>query len=848
MPDLDILKKRGITEDSLKRKLEVDSAIPLPIGSSSAIPAGEPNSDEYKLGKLVLRVRSRIQEGMSRNFQDFQLYYALDRAWETPLRQVPNTLVQQFVNADANDERVYQAFNDWGLTHMIEERPDPKAPGKKIKTFNLPTFFQVFVPLVKSYVTIRWAKIMNDRRVFPFFKFEPAKQTSALSMICEALTDRVQVISSQYGYFDVVKQAVLKMLVYSQCFLFPRTPWHWEEQYKTADKTDVLLKKKKAKSQTTDKPEGEVASVGDTIKETTSEGIYYHAPHPTRTFYDLAHGPYTFNYGTHGCEYAGYWRIARYREILGGNYWNKERIALGAIDLIGSHQLFFNTVYSACTLKMGISAPAQKKPEGPQIGAELGIGTTSTDRERQIANQYYGTEHGDQGVLVTEYFERLIPSENGLGDYDCPVWFKFVIASDSATILHAEPVPYCPVIYFGYDADESRSKNASLALEVLPFQDHFSNMLSQTILTCKQNLANIAFIDEDQLMTGDDAARNTARQTIDKIQNVGEGLYRTINLFAYSSKKMQRMQLGRQGMPDVVQSFGLPKGNVQELTNVLKTILDILERVLVMSSQEIAQAASHELRVDEVRNISESTSSRLMFTATPVDIALEAMKRQNYQGLMAYGDDDIWVQIPSDNALTDEQLQAMGFTIHKKDLQTERDRYYIASINKDSTAVPLWSFAATRYDSDRVDGVKIAQAMASLIQPYLMNPMTAQAIGPEQAIEIANQIAHLAGLPRDFKLRNTGPSTAEAQQAQAQQQLQSVVQTVMQSVQGEITPLLDVVKNTDSRLQYLFNALKIPIPNPKDDITQPQRNGAGTSPGAARVATPAGGEGVPAAP
>lgn len=844
--DLDILKKRGITEESLKKKLEVSVDVPIPLGSQSSTPAADANSDEYKLANLVRRIRSRVQEGMSRNFQDFQLYYALDKAWETPLRQVPNTLVQQFVNSNANDERVYQAFNDWGLTHMIEEKPDPKAPGKTIKTFNLPTFFQVFVPLVKSYVTIRWAKIMNDRRVFPFFKFEPAKQTSALSMICEALTDRVQVMSSQYGYFDVVKQAVLKMLVYSQCFLFPRTPWHSEEQYKTADKTDVLLKKKKANSRTTTNPDGEVASVGDTIKETTSEGIYYHAPHPTRTFYDLAHGPYTFNYGTHGCEYAGYWRIARYREILGGNYWNKDRIALGSVDLIGDHQLFFSTVYSGCTLKMGRATPP-KTPEGPQIGAEIGVGTASTDRERQIANQYYGTEHGDQGVLVTEYFERLIPKDNGLGDYDCPVWFKFVIASDSATVLHAEPVPYCPVIYFGYDADESRSKNASLALEVLPFQDHFSNMLSQTILTCKQNLANIAFIDEDQLTTGDDM-RNTARQTIDRIQNVGEGLYRTINLFPYSSKKMQRMQLGKNGMPDVVQSFGLPKGNVQELTNVLKTILDILERVLVMSSQEIAQAASHELRVDEVRNINESTSSRLMFTATPVDIAMDAMKRQNYQGLMAYGDDDIWVHIPADNALTPKQVEALGFTIHDKDLQSERDRYHLATISKDSTAVPLWAFSSTRYDSDRVDGVKIAQAMASFIQPYLMNPMTAQAIGPEQAIELANQISRIAGLPRDFKLRNTGPSTAEEQQAQAQQQLKAVVDTVLQQVQGEITPLLDVVKSTDSRLQYLFKALKIPIPNPSDDITQPKRNGSGTTPSPARMATPAGGEGVPAAP
>jgi hypothetical protein len=818
MIDLDILKDRGITEDSLRQKLAID-----PLTTKNDEPVGQ----------LIHRIRSRIQEGMSRNFQNFRTYSALDKAWDQPFHQISQTLIQDFINSDPNDDAVYKAMQDFGLTSIIDTRKDPKT-GKEVKSLNLPTFFQIFVPLVKAYVTIRWAKIMNDRRLTPFFKFEPVKMTAAFSAICEALTDRVQIMSNQYDYFSVMKQAVLKMLHYGFCIQFPHTEWHYEQQWKSADEADVAMKKIKA--------DGNPASVGDPIKVTTSEGIYYHLPHPTRIFWDLAHSPYTLNSGQHGCEYAGYWRICRYREILEGDYWNKERIALGTVDLIANHQLFFNTVYASCTLKFPTKQPP-KLPDGPQLAAELGVGTASTDREAAVANLYYGTDHGDQGTLVTQYFERLIPSKWGLGDYDCPVWFRFVVAGDMASILYAAPLPYSPTIYYGYDPDESKTKNSSLSLEVLPFQDHFSQMLSQIILTCKQNLANLTFVDEDQFMTGDDNAQSSARKTIDKISNIGEGLYRTINIYPYSSKKMQRMQLGRQGMPDVVQSFNLPKGNIQELTQVLREILDILERVLVMSSQEIAQAASHELRVDEVRNIAASTSSRLLFTATPVDIARDAWKRQIYNGLMAYGDEDIWVHLPADIPLSEEQLTKLGFTVHRKGMQVQKDRFILARISKDKTAIPLWAIAQQRDGDDRMDNEKLAVAMAQFIGNCLGNPMLSQAIGPEQAIELADYVMKLAGFPKDFRLRNTGPSTVEMQQQQQMQEVQMVVQEALKAIQPELKPLLDATIDNEKRIELIIDTLKqinLKVPNPTDDSGPSQTNGGNGGGSASRLVSPAG--------
>ena len=788
MIDLEILREHGLTEDNLRLWL---SGNPLTWTADA-------NSPEGRRHACWNRIRSRIQEGMNRNFQEYRIWHALDTAWDIPFKQVTATMLGTFINKDPNDESVYQEMMQWGFTHLITQEVD-KRTGKPTgkKAFNLPIFFEIFVPLVRAYVGMRWAKIMNDRDLTPFFKYDPAKLTTMMKLRCDAITDRVQIMSNQYGFYDVVKQAVLKMLHYSWCFQFPKEEWHSEEQLKRADKTDVAAKKKNLN--------GEPCKEGDTIKVTTREGLRYHLPHPTRFYRDLNHPNYTYNYGF-GAEFAGYWNIRRYRDIYYSNFWNRDAISIGPNSLIQDHRTFFASVYSACTLV--IPTLPSKTNDGNTLIAQTGGGVGDLDREKQLAYLYYGVDRLDQGVLTTEHFEKLNPLENGLGTYDGPVWFRFVMAGDNATFLYAAPLPYDPTIYYGYDADESRTLNPGMSMEVLPFQDHFSNTLSQIILTAKQNLANLTFIDEDQI----------PEETRSKIENLGERFFRFLNVFGYSGKKAVRVQ---NRIVEAVQSHSFPKGNVAELQNVLKGILDVLERVLAMSSQEVAQAASHEQTREEVRVIQASTSTRVMFTSKPVDIAREAMKRQVYQGLMAYGDDDFYTHIPSDFPLNKEALKEMGFTfVDKDEMVGAKDTHRRARVKKKLTAIELWEIASQRDGTDRPSDAGMATVMGQLVNQLLANPMIAPAIGAQQAIDIANQIAQLAGLPRDFKLKDMSqqPNPAQAQQADAQAQLQGVIQTVLQQVnaglQQELKPLLDRTMENSRDIALVVRALGIQVPNP----------------------------------
>ncbi len=777
---------------------------------------GEGEGAAEKRAAMHQRHRSRIQEGMARNLADYKPFYVLDQVQDQPIKQINPALLLSLKDSNPTEEGVYQQFKSWGLTDFITEEKD--KDGKVIKRrVNMPAFIEVLVPLVRSVVIIRQAKIVSDLQDY-FFRYDPIKQTTPLRVKCETISDRVRLMANQCGWFDVAKQAVLKMLNYGFCLQFPKEEWWTVEQRKSADETDVALKRENDK--------GEPASVGEEITDTTAEGLRYHLPHPTRLYWDRAHGKDTYNYGT-GCEFAGYWRICRYSDIFNGNYWNKNAVSFGTADLISGNSLFFSTVYSACKLTIPVyQTPPEPSAGGAALVAEIGLGIGSSDREKQIATQYYGSDKMDSGVLVTEHWERLVPKDNGLGTYPHPVWFRFVLAGDGATYLYAAPVEYDPVLYWGYDADESRAQNASLAMEVLPFEHLVTNILTQTVLTWKQNLANLTLVDEDQLTS----------DTINRVKNIGSDLYVGLNVMGFSAKKAFR---GQNRVADAVQSFNIPKGNVAEGIMCLRTVLDLLQRILVLSNAEVAQAASHELRADEARDISSTSSTRLSFTSLAVKVQHDAWKRQAYEALMARGSKDFYVHLPSDIPLSDEALAAMGFTAAEKDTpRTPLDRNRAYRVKKDRTAVDLWQFASSRDTEERVSNTKAAVAMAQLLQPLLANPMTAQAIGPDQAIEITNYIARLADAPRDFRLRNIAPGASEEQRKlEAQQQLQQIVDLVIhKALPNELKPLLDeVAKNSADVVQLakLLQSMGAPVqlqPRPAPAPEQAQTVPQGTSP------------------
>ena len=718
MIDLDILKDHGYSQESLK----------------SAFSA-EVKSD--KVEKLVYRIQNRIQEGVSRSLRDHKLYYALDLAWNAPLRQISPTLLHSLMSKEADDDSVADALESWGVSHLIEDHVSAK--GETTKALNLPRFYNIFVPLVKAYVTIRWARIFNDRNLVPLFKYEPHKSTQVNRIKGEVVTDRVQIISQQYDYSSTLSQSIFQMLHYGYCFQFPKESWHSEKQL--------------------------VRDSDGSEKETyTKEGIRYHMPHPARTFWDISHRPSSFNSDS-GCKFSGYWTIQRYGDISNNDlYYNKDKIATGSIDWLTSNAnfgMYINSGYS------GVVKFLQK-----ESGALL------LDREKDV--QYYTSEYDDYSVLVTEYFEKLNPKEMGLFDYDHDVWFRFCIAQDD-TIIYAEPLPYCPSIYYGYDSNELQTVNPSLSLEILPFQDHVGNLLTQYLLSIKQNLTNLTFVDEDQV----------GAETVEEINDAGQNMHSTLNFVGYSSRKAR---IGQHDPEKAFTSFKFPQQNTSDVITGVRSILDILERVLVLSAQEVGAAASHEQTAEEVRSIASYTSNRLQFTSSAVDRAVYAWKKQIYDGLMAYGESQFYAQLQT--PVPREKLERLGFTVEDADEGiTSKPVVEIT----DKTAISLESFSSVRDGMDRINNPSSANVMSQLFGAAMSNPLVAQVVGPEQAVGLLNQIFELAGVPRDFRLKMAKSAEElqaaeqagdEGQVAGMQEQLMAQFQQAAQGIQQQVAEQL----------------------------------------------------------
>lgn len=720
MIDLGIVKKHGGTVEALE-KLFKD-------GKSSG-------KNNQTIKPVYDRIQSRINDGVQWCLKNWRLHYAADLAWNAPLRQTSQTLLLSLLDKKADDKQVQSALTDWGLTHMV------KKDGEK-KTIDLPVFFNIFIPLVRAYLTIRWAKITNDRKNYPFFKYDPQHQTKENKLKAEVVTDRVQIISQSYDYFSILKQAVFQCLHYGYCYQFPVESWHSEKQLAKAD--------------------------GKEKEVYTREGIRYHTPHPTRCFIDQAHRPSTINSDS-GVRFIGYWTIKRWREIKAiDGYWNLDKVSLGVTDFVASNQLFFNTVGAQCAINIATSG-----------GAQPGV----LDREREVG--FYSNELDDKGVLITEYFEKINPKKEKLFDYDFDIWMRYVVANDS-TVIFAEPLPYTPAVYYGYDSNENQSLNSSLTMEILPSADMVSNLLSQYILSAKQNLANLNLLDSDAL----DIGKDDKAGFISKLQNYGEKWFRELNFEWFSSKRTRGNQAD---IKAAVQSFRFTPLSTDGIIAAVRQILDLLERTLVMSAQEVAASASHEQTAEEIRRTSGAVSTRLEFTATPIDQAIYAWKVMLYQGLMAYGEEDFYAQLT--HKVDAKQLEKMGFTVEEG--WDDKARRMLVKTKK--TAVTIESFASTREGEDRVNTAALADSMSKVLGFVIGNPELMNAIGNSQAIDLVNEITEYLGLPEDFKLRDVAKGVPPQQVLV--QMLTQLQQQILGKVAEGIQPIADSVVGVEQNLQ-----------------------------------------------
>lgn len=693
---------------------------------------GWPEDENVKA--LVVRLQGRIQDGRTWNYANYKLYHAIDLLWETPFRAQDEALLRSLERRDWNKEENRGILKEWALQHLLTERQDPKT-GKKEQILNLPKFLNVVVPLASSATKTRAGRLTIDRMQFPLFKYEPRKSLPKDNARCEALTDYVETVTEWFDYRNQLQQNILKTCQYPNQLTFVREAWYREEQAGKLQK----------------------------------EGLRYSLPHPTRVYHDLTFPISSFNTDI-GCQFAGYWQVQAYRNIRENKrLWNVEKIALGP-NWRGPNTTFFNTVYP-CTLVPWPSEP----------------GITQLDREK-AATIYFQTQQDDYGIVLTQHFEKIVPKDWGLGDYSDPVWFRFIVASD-ITVIFAEPLPSCPIQYWGYDPDDSRTLSSSMILEAAPWEYLVTNLLTTLIIGIKQNLANLTFYNSDVV---DETIMNSLKDVTDA----------NLQLLRMVPMSFRKQRASQNDVRESVLPITLPQRETVSVMSAINMAINLMERCLVMSPQEAGAAASHQQSAEEMKIISNSMSTRLEYTGLAIDRAIEAWKRQLYYYIMAYGSSEVYAEVTADK-ITKKQLEDMGFTVDETE---STDEHFVVRGKKDTLQMEY--FVASKDGPNRTNGAAVAQAMVTILQP--LAPQLAASVGPEEVTKLFNQWAETAGLPRTFRLKATPglPQKEQEMMAKMGEQMAGAMQQQEAHVKEAFTAQAQAMQGIQQQLAQMGEAIQ----------------------------------------
>lgn len=689
MPNPRVLKAHGISSGEYKKLF--------------TMPVKPP-----RVQKLIDLITNRIKDGYNRNLADWKTYAAIDLAQDAVFNQSTATFVRHLMSRKFdNAEMMLAEVEKWGLKES-DLFLTVKQDGSEVKKINEPVFYRLLIPLCRSYCTARIASLYNERNTSPLLSYKPLKKTARNRVICEIVTDIVNKISNDYGYPSYLDQAIRQTVKYGVALSFPKEEWDCQEQIEEDDESKSGFK---------------------TV--TVKEGLRYNFPHPTRMFYDLYNPLTTINSDT-GCEFLAYWEVIPFSDILDNrDYWNRKTISYGtnwfASTLAGN---YFNEFYP-CRLKFPV------------------LGEFEAKREDKAA--FYSSSDRDKAVFQTVMFMKLRPRDWDLGKYedgklvktyDHYVWHRFYVAGDS-TIIWAEPCAYTPSWFMGYDYDAQSGRQSSLGLETIPWQDLLGNIITQMLLTVKQNLANVTWYDSNMVNKSD----------VDELKNLGEGFYRGMNFLKYDSMKTSRAGFNPK---DAFLPVQLNYRSIQDQVQMMGTILNIMERVLQFTAQEVGATASHYQSAEEIKTVNQSSDQKTNYTGASIDAGIDAWKVQLYMASRAYLDPDFESEVSADIPEVDKVLAELGFEVTGK----SKDKIFVKG---KKSKLELDQFARHGGDHEPETDQQTAQALFSVIGIIASHPEIFQPIGVKRIISLLEQAAKFAGADKDFKL---GTDAAKPEQPQ----------------------------------------------------------------------------------
>jgi hypothetical protein len=767
MISMEILERFGTSNKRLREVLtskarsqaEAIATVPEDEVRQRVLMSNKNTQDIAYREQLEGRFRARIDEGVVRSLTNYQFFAAADLAWDTSAITRATIPLLLYAQGNINIQTAATALKKIGgaayTNHVREnDRGEPV-------NIDIPKFFECNINIVRSFVTRRLSAQANIfGNLYPYYSYEA--RTTGLVGKCRAdvLSQRVDMMADQFGYRNHDVQCMRDAFLYSRSVDFVKCAWDVERQW---------VKKAIDKELDSNLPPTDNS---DLDSEVVKEGLPWFKPHPSRVFWDNAYPLSSLNTDS-GCEFIGYWDIVRFKDVMyNPAFFNVDAIGwstrfwgMGGIFL--NYKAYFDQFVGNIT-----------PPSFPQ-------GTTTDpagENDRAANIGVYNVNQGDVSLLITQYFEKLVPKDFGIGDYPFPVWFRFIVASD-ATIVFAEILPSSPCAVLSLNCNDDRMVNVSMAHELMAYQDQLTNLFNQMLIICKNEAFKTIGINTDAL--------NEAQVKQIEQRLKGHDWSSAPIVYQFSLAKLKE-ELGIK--PDQVMVVSDTKVG-QSLTAIFESIAKLIamaEKLMAMSPAETGQPAPREISATEVTEIASTTSSVYSYLTQAINEFRNAKKRIIYDSLVACSQGKI--KCPVEDRYTKETIKKAGFEIVDQSEEGtsspgDLDRMTVIGTARD---LIFDYYFSSRDGEERAVKSQAANTLVQLVGVLTQNPVILQAMGKEKLYMIANEIVRMSGAGIDLNLElkpgesNDIGQDPQKQMAQQLDGLQKGLQQLAQSVQQDV--------------------------------------------------------------
>lgn len=764
MVDLEILAAYGSTKDRLREVLTASSADEPPKrGESSAEKRDRQKRNRQRERDFAFRqkitdmIQTRVIAGIDFSLKNHRPYAAMDLAWDSIVLSKINMPMLLYAQGKID---VQKAVSSLEKIPNGEDYISRDAKGKATG-INLPKFVESEINLIRSMVNRRWAAQKNKyANLWPYYAYESRSTGLVGKLRADVMSQWADIMVDGFGIRDHDNQVMLEGLLYSHVVDFVRCSWECEKQIR-------------------------VGASGKHESYITKEGIGWINPHPTRLFWDMSYPLISLNTDS-GCEYAGFWDVIRYGEVMNNpHYFNRDQIGFGENMWGGSgfyrqYQDYFNQY------NYTINVPSL---DGTGQGSNT-IDVAGMNDSKTFVG-LYNSSLRDSAMFLTNYFHRLVPSEWGLGDYPHPVWVRFVLASDSVPIF-AEFLPSSPGAVLSINENNSRAVNVSMAMDLLQWQQHLNNLLAHLM-----QLLQIEGFKAIGINT--DALEKTEIDAIKK-QLASRDWAADPLIFKYSfAKKIE--QLGQSAIKAVGEVITVSEArqgqSINTIFDAITKLITLAERMQQMSAAESGQSEPREISATQTNVIANTTQTIYSSISDAIDSFREAKKRIIYESTVMCAKGEI--RTPVKNRYTKATIASANLqSIDSEDEDTVYPAKRRTIIGSPKALVHQYIFSS-RDGSERPVNTQAANTMTQLIGYTLAVPEIAKSLGREKLYSMFNEVFRLSGSGFDLNLElmeGEGDAFGENEMQVLKQTIEQYGQILQQMAQQTQKNAQDVAAQT----------------------------------------------------